>query len=65
MSIRLNDINFTRISNLGTGTSIPLVRKSGMTESNISTIVTNVSDSAELADAIGVVPALEIDWNGA
>lgn len=36
-----------------------------MTESNMSTLVSNVSDSAELANAIGVVSALEIDWNGA
>lgn len=65
MAITLNNINFARVSKLGTGTSIPFVRKSGMSESAMSTIISQSSDSATIADALGVINALEIDWNGA
>ena len=65
MAITLNNINFIRTSNLGSGTSIPVVRKSGMTESNMSNMISQISDSGELASALGAVHALEIDWNGA
>ena len=65
MAITLNNINFTRTSTLGTGADIELVRKSGMVESLMNDMASNISDSAELASAIGAVQGLEIDWNGA
>lgn len=65
MAITLNDINFARVSKLGTGQSVAMVRKSGMSESNMNSLISQTSDSATIADALGVVNALEIDWNGA
>lgn len=65
MAITLNNINFTRVSKLGTGTSLPFIRKSGMSETAMNTIIDQSSDSATTADALGVVNAVEIDWNGA
>lgn len=65
MAITLNNIDFSRTTNLGTGTSIPLVRKSGMSESVMNTMISQITDSSQLASAIGAVNALNIDWNGA
>ena len=65
MAITLNNINFARVSKLGTGQSVAMIRKSGMSESAMSSIIGQSSDSATIADALGVVNALEIDWNGA
>ena len=65
MAITLNNINFTRVSKLGVGSPITMVRKAGMSETAMNTIIGQSSDSATTADALGVVNAVEIDWNGA
>ena len=65
MAITLNNIEFNRTSNIGTGTAIALVRKTDMTESVMNNFISNISDSAQLASALGAVNALNIDWNGA